>query len=141
MIEIASLHHVSLAVTNLNRSKAFYRDVLGLKEIERPAFEFAGAWYAIGDRQLHLIVHDKPTLRTRGIDSHDVHFALRVTSYGEAEAFLKSLGYSSDTRDDMKRLRENQWGKAGFPQLFILDPDRHVIELNAERVDEPAPNP
>jgi len=141
MIEIASLHHVSLAVTNLNRSKAFYRDVLGLKEIERPAFEFAGAWYAIGDRQLHLIVHDKPTLRTRGIDSHDVHFALRVTSYGETEAFLKSLGYSSDTRDDMKRLRENQWGKAGFPQLFILDPDRHVIELNAERVDEPAPNP
>ena len=140
MIEISGLHHVSLAVTNLKQSKAFYGDVLGLKEIERPAFEFAGAWYAIGDRQLHLIVHDKPTLRTRGIDSHDVHFALRVKSYQEMVAHLKSLGYSSDTRDDAKRLRENQWGKAGFPQIFILDPDRHVIELNAERADEPAPS-
>lgn len=135
MIEITGLHHVSLAVTNLERSKAFYRDVLGLREIERPAFEFAGAWYAVGDRQLHLIVHDKPTLRTRGIDSHDVHFALRVASYRETVASLQALGYSSDAREAGKRLRENQWGKAGFPQVFVLDPDRHVIELNAERLD------
>ena len=135
MIEISGLHHVSLAVSNLERSKAFYRDVLALKEIERPAFEFAGAWFAVGDRQLHLIVHDKPTLRTRGIDSHDVHVALRVTSYRETVSFLEACGYSSDARDDTKRLKENKWGKAGFPQVFILDPDRHVIELNAERLD------
>ena len=135
MIEISGLHHVSLPVTHLERSQAFYGGVLGLKEIERPAFEFAGAWFAVGDRQLHLIVHDKPTLRARGIDSHDVHFAMRVTNYGETVAFLKSLGYSTEARDVAKKLRENQWGKAGFPQLFILDPDRHVIELNAERVD------
>jgi catechol 2,3-dioxygenase-like lactoylglutathione lyase family enzyme len=135
MIEISGLHHVSLPVTNLERSKAFYRDVLGLTEIERPPFEFAGAWYAVGDGQLHLIVHDKPTLRTRGVDSHDVHVALRVRSYGDTVAFLRSRGYLSETRDATKRLRENQWGKAGFPQVFILDPDRHVIELNAERVD------
>jgi catechol 2,3-dioxygenase-like lactoylglutathione lyase family enzyme len=136
MIEVIHLHHVSLPVTNLERSKAFYREVLGLSEIERPAFEFAGAWYALGDRQLHLIVHDKPTLRSRGIDSHDAHFALRVASYRGTVAFLESRGYSKDAREPTKRLRENQWGKAGFPQVFILDPDRHVIELNAERHDE-----
>ena len=135
MIEITGLHHVSLPVTNLERSKAFYAGVLGLTEIERPAFEFAGAWFAVGDRQLHLIVHDKPTLRTRGIDSHDVHFAMRIASYRATVEFLKSRGYSGEARDASMRLRENQWGKAGFPQLFILDPDRHVIELNAERVD------
>jgi glyoxylase I family protein len=134
MIEITSLHHISLPVTNLERSKTFYRDVLGLKEIERPPFAFAGAWYGVGDRQLHLIVHDKATLRTRGIDSHDVHFALRVTSYRETVAFLQSRGYSSDAADETTRLRENPVGKAGFPQAFILDPDRHVIELNAERL-------
>jgi catechol 2,3-dioxygenase-like lactoylglutathione lyase family enzyme len=135
MIEVISLHHVSLPVTNLERSKAFYRDVLGLSEIERPAFEFAGAWYALGDRQLHLIAHDKPTLRSRGVDSHDVHFALRVASYRATVAFLESRGYSKDAREPTMRLRESQWGKAGFPQVFILDPDRHVIELNAERLD------
>jgi len=136
MIEITDLHHVSLPVTDLERSRAFYRDVVGLEEIERPAFAFAGAWFGVGDRQLHLIVHhDKPTLRTRGIDSHDVHFALRVKNYRATLAFLESKGYSSHQADETKRLRENPVGKAGFPQAFILDPDRHVIELNAERLD------
>jgi catechol 2,3-dioxygenase-like lactoylglutathione lyase family enzyme len=135
MIEITDLHHVSLPVTNLERSRAFYRSVLGLSEIERPAFAFPGAWFGLGDRQLHLIVHDKPTLRTRGIDSHDVHFAVRVRSYRAMLAFLESQGYSGNAADETKRLRENPVGKAGFPQAFILDPDRHVIELNAERLD------
>jgi catechol 2,3-dioxygenase-like lactoylglutathione lyase family enzyme len=130
-IEI-SLHHVSLAVTNLERSRAFYRDVLGLREIARPAFPFAGAWFAVGASQLHLIVHERPTLRTGGIDSRDVHFALRVASYEDTVARLRARGYASDASDDLKRLRENPQGKAGFPQVFILDPDRHVIELNAE---------
>jgi glyoxylase I family protein len=135
MIEITDLHHVSLPVTNLERSRAFYRNVLGLTEIDRPAFAFAGAWFGLGDRQLHLIVHDKPTLRSRGIDSHDVHFALRVRSYRGMLAFLESMGYSGNAVDETKRLRENPVGKAGFPQAFIVDPDRHVIELNAERLD------
>ena len=81
------------------------------------------------------LIFDKPTLRTRGIDSHDVHFAVRVASYRETLASLEARGYSSEARDDAKRLKENKWGKAGFPQVYILDPDRHVIELNAERLD------
>ena len=133
---IEGLHHVSLAVTNLERSRAFYREVLGLEEIARPAFEFAGAWYRLGAQQLHLIVHDQPTLRSRGIDSRDVHIALRVTSYRATVAHLRARGYSSDAPDELQRLRESPRGKAGFPQIFLLDPDRHVIELNAERLDE-----
>ena len=131
----ATLHHVSLPVTDLARSRAFYHDVLGLEEIARPPFDFAGAWYALGASQLHLIVHDAPTLRTRGIDSHDVHVALRVPSFRETLARLESLGYASDAREDAQRLRVSRAGTAGFPQIFLLDPDRHVIELNAARAD------
>jgi hypothetical protein len=29
------------------------------------------------------------------------------------------------------RIRANRAPNAGFPQIFVLDPDRHVIELNA----------
>lgn len=132
---IESLHHVSLAVTNLERSKAFYGGVLGLEEIGRPPFDFAGVWYRVGPAQLHLIVHDRPTLRTRGIDSHDVHFALRVASYHATLARLRARGYAPEAADELKRVRENPAGKAGFPQIFLLDPDRHVIELNAEHLD------
>lgn len=135
-MSIEGIHHVSLAVTNLERSRAFYGEVLGLEEIERPAFDFAGAWYRVGAQQLHLILHDRPTLRTRGIDSHDVHVALRVASYRATLARLRERGYASDAPDEMRRLRENPHGTAGFPQVFLLDPDRHVIELNAERLDE-----
>ena len=135
MIEVGHIHHVSLPVTDLERSRAFYRDVLGLTEIARPPFDFPGAWFAVGDGQLHLIVHDRPTLRTRGIDSHDVHVAFRIKSYRETLAFLRSRGYHSDAPDEQKRLRESPRGRAGFPQAFILDPDRHVIELNAEHLD------
>lgn len=136
MTGVEALHHVSLPVTDLERSRRFYREVLGLEEIARPPFDFPGAWYRVGGGQLHLIVHATPTLRTGPIDSHDVHLAFRVRSYRAALAALRARGYSSDATDAMKRVREQPTGKAGFPQIFLLDPDRHVIELNAERADE-----
>jgi glyoxylase I family protein len=45
MLTIESIHHVSIPipVADLERSKTFYREVLGLKEIERPPFDFPGA--------------------------------------------------------------------------------------------------
>ncbi len=57
MIEVGGLAHVSIPVRDLNRARAFYGDVLCLTELERPAFRFEGAWYQVGDQQLHLIVH------------------------------------------------------------------------------------
>ena len=30
---------------------------------------------------------------------------------------------------------------AGFPQMYILDPDRHVIEINAAAADPVSPTP
>ncbi|MBW8348726.1 VOC family protein [Bacillus sp. IITD106] len=42
MIEIIGLHHISLSVTNLEECKQFYGNILGLKEIKRPNFDFNG---------------------------------------------------------------------------------------------------
>jgi glyoxylase I family protein len=35
MIVVASLHHISVVVTDLARAKAFYGEVLGLRELSR----------------------------------------------------------------------------------------------------------
>src|SRR5918995_1074881 len=89
-IVIASLHHVAVVVTDLAAARGFYGGVLGLRELPRPAFDFAGAWYALGDRQLHLIVHP-PARALRGttmIDGRDGHFAVRV---GDFDATLSAL--------------------------------------------------
>jgi glyoxylase I family protein len=136
MLQIETIHHVSLPVTDLARAKSFYAGVLGLTEIERPAFDFPGAWYRVGDRHLHLIVGEHSTLRrNKGIDSRDGHFAIRVRSYRGALQHLTAKGYGADAADESRTLRENPTGTAGFPQIYVLDPDRNVVEINAERLD------
>lgn len=137
MLQIRTIHHVSLPVTDLEKSRKFYAEVLGLKEIKRPPFNFAGVWYQVGDRWLHLIVHDKSTFReNKKIDSRDIHFAVRVSSYRETRDYLRSKGFHPEADDEFKKMKENPKSTAGFPQLFVMDPDRNVIELNAEQLDE-----
>lgn len=136
MMQIAAIHHVSLTVIDLERSRAFYRDVLGLAEIARPNFNFPGAWFQVGAaQQLHLIVHPHSTFREgKGLDTRDNHFAVRVNDYWATAEFLRSLGYREDATDEFRKLILNPHATAGFPQMYILDPDRHVIEINAERL-------
>lgn len=125
-LEIETLHHVSVPVTDLDRARRFYGGVLGLEELERPAFDFPGAWYALGNRQLHLIVHSAPrSLRgTTEIDSRDGHFALRVGDYGRTLAHLRAHGV--DVKDSP--VNATPWS-----QIYVTDPDGNVIELNVER--------
>src|SRR5436305_48372 len=105
-MEIAAIHHVSLTVTDLERSRAFYREILSLREIERPPFGFPGAWFVVGgSQQLHLIVHDRATFRGKPLDTRDSHFAVRVPRYEAAVEYLKSKGYREDTGvDDPMRM-------------------------------------
>ena len=133
MLAIEMLHHVSLPVSDLERARKFYAEIIGLTELERPPFPFPGAWFQIGDRQLHLIGGDsKATFRTdKPVDSHDAHFAIRVRSFKQAVEHLRSLGYAPDAADPLHVSRENAAGKAGFPQIFVLDPDRNVVEINS----------
>jgi glyoxylase I family protein len=145
-MHILTIHHVSLPVRDLATAREFYEGVLGVQPVARPDFPFAGAWYRVGDSTLHLIVPEKddaPTFRQdKAVDSHDAHFAIRVESYSGAVAYLESKGYrrSSDrnprpTADNPLPMRLSPAGQAGFPQIYILDPDRNMIEINAERAD------
>ncbi len=130
MIEVEDLHHVSIPVTDTARSRRFYEDVLGLQPITRPPFDFHGAWYSLGTRQLHLIEEPRArTLRASAkIDSHDGHFALRVRSYAATKAHLEALGIP---------MRDRPRNRTPWPQIFITDPDGNVIELNAAALDDP----
>lgn len=129
MFEIRALHHTALCVTDLEASKRFYEEVLGLRAIARPEFPFGGAWYELGDgRQLHLIVHEHPrTLRgTHTIDARDGHLAFRVSDYEAAIGHLRAHGVECLERPD---------NVTPWKQLYVTDPDGHIIELNVERED------
>jgi len=117
-VEISQLNHVALHVADVERSRRFYIDVLGLEPLPRPAFDFPGAWLRLGaDQELHLIGG-----RTREVHSHNrgTHFALRVPSIASAEDHLKRFG---QPYTGPKRRPDGAW------QIFLVDPDGHCVEL------------
>src|ERR1043166_9361531 len=117
-MRIEELNHVAIYVTDVERSVEFYRRVLKLEPIPRPAFSFPGAWFMLGSAQeLHLIADHGPVF----FRSHEKnHFALKVDDLGEWENHLKKIGaefFPKKQRPD------------GAFQIFLRDPDAHVIEL------------
>jgi hypothetical protein len=60
-----------------------------------------------------------------------------VPSYRAAVEFLRSKGYREDADpDDPHCMILQPHATAGFPQIYICDPDRHVIEFNAPHLDD-----
>src|SRR6476646_2702685 len=58
MPERAAIHatafdHVTLVCDDLEASRRFYVDLLGMTEVPRPAFKFPGRWFQLGHVQIH----------------------------------------------------------------------------------------
>jgi len=117
-VKTCQLNHVALVVEDVERSVKFYAETLDLEPIERPAFNFPGAWFRLGvDQELHLIGG-----RDRDVHAgtRDNHFALRVESMDDTETALKAKGVEYTPR----RTRPD-----GAFQIYVFDPDGHCIEL------------
>ncbi len=114
------VHHVSFAVADLAASCAFYERVLELDPVSRPDLGLPGAWYDAGGSQIHLIQtpegHDVG--RTPGgLTPLADHCAFGIADYEAALANLQAKGVEIlETR-------------AEVGQLWIRDPDGHVLEL------------
>ena len=132
------LHHVLVATRNLEGSRTFYRDVLELREIARPAFNFPGAWFQFGGGQhLHLVVHDEATMRgDKMLDTKDIHFALGMTSFEKTVAWLRAKGFRDDLPEsDMQCMVLRPNSVVGRPQIYIMDPDHNIIEFICDARD------
>ena len=114
----SQLNHVALHVADVERSAGFYRYVLRLEPIPRPAFSFPGAWFRLGvDQELHLIGE-----RTREVVSHNRgnHFALLVDDFDAWEQYLI---------DNKVNFAPRRTRPDGALQLYVIDPDGHYVEL------------
>lgn len=83
--------------------------------------------------ELHLTVNPDGHLRPQPhIDTGDIHFAARVQDFEAAERHLIRMGYREDATEwDPKRLVFRRNGPAPYLQVYLLDPDNHLIELNS----------
>jgi catechol 2,3-dioxygenase-like lactoylglutathione lyase family enzyme len=113
-IQVTQIDHVSVLITDVPRSRRFYRDLLGLKEIPKPrTFDFVALWFDLGNQQLHLLQKEQPdTISPR-------HFALRVKDVAAARAYFQ------------ERCVEVQETTLipGADRFFIRDPDGNRIEI------------
>lgn len=119
-IGLKRMHHVSFAVADLDASKRFFCEILGLPEDQRPAFDFPGAWLAVGDRQIHLIAEDGAGNAARGRISRSDHLAMEVADLEVVKARLRECGVDFEVGGN-ERL--------GMSQAFCSDPDGHTIEF------------
>lgn len=125
------LHHVAVIVTDLERSSAFYRGLFGLEPIARPLFSIPGRWLGVGDLQIHLTVYRDGNFRSKAVDNDDIHFAFNTDDFEGFVSRAKTMGFLEEgAADDPKRMIVKRQGMAGFPQCYLLDPDRNIIEVN-----------
>lgn len=109
--------HTALLVSDLDRAKRFYGDVLGLKEKPRHNFTFPGAWYDLGEFELHLMVTSEPLPSASERPRRDFHLAFSIDDFDATRRALEEAGI------------EYREGSSGLAQLFIRDPDGNLIEL------------
>ena len=139
------VQHVGLVVSDVERSRRFYHDALGLEEVPRPPnFTFGGAWFRFGDDEIHLLA-EADTTGAAGVGDPG-----RGVAYGLAT----HLAFEVDDLDAAcARLEENAVALVGGPmargdgvtQVFFRDPDGYVLEFfqwtNEDQSDAPSRAP
>ena len=95
-MEFSQIQHCSLVVQSLERAAAFYREVLGLTEIEIPStFKPAGLnvrWFCIGAQQIHILEGAETQPNSQ------YHLALQVDDAQAVRLWMKEKGIEIHVR-------------------------------------------
>ena len=126
-MSVTKLDHVNIRTANLERMIAFYEDVVGLRNGDRPPFPIPGAWLYCGAQAVvHLVSVDRETVA--GADVSLEHFAFGAV---DLQAFLANLE-SRGIQPRMARLPE--WGHW---QVNIFDPDGNHLHVDFAPEEQP----
>jgi glyoxylase I family protein len=132
-LRVAGLDHVVLRVVDLERSTAFYRDVLNCA-VEKWQPELGLLQLRAGSALIDLVTLDGPIGREGGAGAAREgrnldHFCLRLERFDEAELrkHLASFGVEAGQTAD-------RYGAEGYgASIYIRDPDGNTVELKAPR--------
>ena len=116
---ITGMNHFTVLTDDVPRTVAFYRDLLGLHDGERPDLGFPGAWLYTGDNAvLHVIGgRSRESLKPGVID----HMAFSAADLRATLDRINAAGLESVCR--------RQIG-TGIWQVFVYDPNGARVELD-----------
>ena len=128
---LRNLNHCLILARNLEATRDFYVEVLGLRIGPRPPFGFPGHWLYLGDRAVvHLAAQgDAAGAEGEGTEKEGAaagdtgaidHIAFEATGLQEMVARLEARAIP---------LRHRKVPDAGLHQIFIRDPNGVTIEL------------
>ena len=130
LLSVRTIDHIAVIAQDLEASRHFYEDTLGMKPVPRPAFPFEGLWFQAGQTQIHVILANQEagpagqppfggTMTSRG---H--HMAFELADCAEAVAKLREA--------NIEIVAGPQSRPDGFQQVYIHDPDGYLVELFSE---------
>ncbi len=119
------INHIAFSVAQLERSRIFYQEVIGLDTIPEPFHDNRHVWFSVGDfAHLHLFQNPPPIV----VPSKNTHLCFSVP---DIKTFVGRL--------QQRRIAYEDWpGKAsaittrtdGIHQIYLQDPDGYWIEIN-----------
>lgn len=101
-----------------------------MSEVPRPAFKFPGLWFQLGNVQIHATQASPESGqagwgdRGGGVVSRGHHIAFRVDDVSAALKIVEAHG--------VRIASALQQRPDGYKQLYLFDPDGHVVELVSE---------
>src|SRR5947207_9469046 len=122
-----SFYLVTHIYADLAATRRFYVDFLGMTQVPRPAFKFPGLWFQLGNVQIHA-TQESPEAGKAGwadqsgkIVSRSHHIAFAVDDVSEILPIVECHG--------VRTASPLQQRPDGFKQLYLYDPDGHLVEL------------
>jgi len=139
--QIRKLNHIGLVCADIGTSVAFYSDVIGLQQIHRPNFDRYGAWFTMGNVELHLTKGTPPT-RSKEDDTDLIthHMAMEIHPTQVEMVKKKLQDMNVPFRQNLSVPRGDVQVKDGpdkskfdkrsqLVQFIIRDPDGYYIEV------------
>ena len=128
-MRVEALDHVNIITADLEGSARFYAQVFGLEPRDGPpplTHDTARWMYDVAGRAvIHLNSLDCPRAYDREVEAGPTgalhHVALRCSGYEELRARLARSGLEH---------RLNEVRAIGLKQVFVLDPNQVLLELN-----------
>jgi len=118
-MRITGMNHFTILAKDLDQTRHFYRDIVGLAEGDRPDLGFPGAWFYVGAQWvLHVVAGRKLPEPPAGVIDH---MAFSAEGLDEALARLEANGIAY-------RLSRQPGTKVW--QIFFNDPNGAKVELD-----------